>query len=243
MHKAQTLWKFRIAGFLCAMEIASGCSSDTSSMTLPIDYYQGELSAALGVQGNQATCATCHSNDGSPRTGSTFTDIAFRSSFNAGASKTLLEAINVCVSEWMGGRELKSADSEFLQLKSYLESLSDPSKKTPNLIQPEVLANTAAYEAAYQGGNAILGMAKYRVACAGCHSGGLHVGQAQAPQALSIRTYSIGRISQKVRTSGSPLSGTSEPVDSTPGPMPFFELGDLPSADLKDIVAYVRGSP
>jgi hypothetical protein len=32
----------------------------------------------------------------------------------------------------------------------------------------------------------------------------------------------------------------SDPSDSTPGPMPFFELAELSMQDLKDIIAHVR---
>lgn len=208
----------------------------------PIEYYRGSLSAKLGAESNQATCATCHSNDGSPRSGNTLKDIAFHSSFKGGNAKTLLEAANACITGWMGGKALTTTDKAWRELKGYLESISDPSKTTPNPLAPEVLADEAAYEAAYQGGDATAGEAKYIKACASCHDTKLVVGSSRSPGRAGLRRESVGRIAQQVRTAGPPPSGTMEPNDSTPGPMTFFEPSELSKQDLADIIAYVRAA-
>jgi len=54
-----------------------------------------------------------------------------------------------------------------------------------------------------------------------------------------LKTKTIGRIAQQVRTSGPPPSGTGDAMDLTPGPMPFFEPDELSAQDLEDIIAYV----
>ncbi|MCB9552230.1 MAG: hypothetical protein H6705_10170 [Myxococcales bacterium] len=71
-------------------------------------YFDGEESAALGADGNEARCATCHSNDGTRRgfSGATMQDIAFRTSFKGGDAPDLLAATNACVTGWMGGEAL-----------------------------------------------------------------------------------------------------------------------------------------
>lgn len=208
----------------------------------PIEYYRGSLSAKLGAQGNQATCATCHSNDGSPRSGNTLKDIAFHTSFKGGGAKTLLEAANACIKGWMGGNALTTTDKAWRELKGYLESISNPSKITPNPLAPEVLADEAAYEAEYKGGDATAGAAKYAKACGSCHDTKLVVGSSPSPGRAVLRGIGVGRIAQQVRTAGPPPSGMMDPSDSTPGPMTFFEPSELSKQDLADIIAYARSA-
>lgn len=50
----------------------------------------------------------------------------------------------------------------------------------------------------------------------------------------------VGRIAQKVRTSGPVPSGSADATDGTGGPMPFFEPDELSTEDLRDLIAYVR---
>lgn len=220
--------------------LLGACGQPAPPAPAPMDYYSGQASAALGAQTNQATCATCHSNDGTPRSGDTFKDVAYHTSFKGGDAKTLLDAANACVTGWMGGKALKDGDEAWTGLKTYLQSVSDPARTTPNTIAPEVLDNTAAYEAAYGGGDAQAGAARYAQACGVCHAGALRVNAAPALTKAALKGFSIGRLAQKARTSGPPPSGAMEASDSTPGPMPFFEPSELSAADLRDIIAHVR---
>ncbi len=205
----------------------------------PIDYYQGETSAALGLAGNQADCATCHSDDGSKRSGDSLKDIAYRTSFKGGDAPTLLDASNACITGWMGGTALTAGDDAWIMLETYLRAISSESVTDPNPLAPEVLADMAAYEAAYAGGDAAAGAAKYTANCGACHDANLKVGPAGSLSKATLGTYPAGRIAQKVRTSGPPPSGMSDTTDSTPGPMPFFEPEDLSEQDLKDIIAHL----
>ena len=206
------------------------------------DFYDGEASAALGADGNQARCSTCHSDDGTLTgfSGKTMKDIAFKENFKGGGAD-LLGAANACITGWMSGPALTADDPSYVALAAFLESISDPSVTTPNTIAPEVLADEAEYEAMYAGGDAAAGAAKYDTFCAKCHGGGLVVGQIPAYPKASLSGYTIGRIAQKVRTSGPPPSGTNDAADTTPGPMPFFEAEELPAADLADIIAHLKG--
>lgn len=206
-------------------------------------FYAGTDSAGLGAAANQADCATCHDNDGNKRgrSGASMKDIAYRSAFKGGDAPALLDGVNACVTGWMGGTALTAADDAYVQLLSYLQSISDPAVTTPNPLAPEVLADEAAYEAAYAGGDATAGAAKFLESCGGCHNAGKVIGTATAPAKSLIAGASTGRIAQKVRTSGPPPSGTADAADSTPGPMPFFEPSDLSVQDLKDIIAHLKG--
>ena len=205
-------------------------------------YYAGAQSAALGAAGNEADCALCHDNgdDRRGRPGNSMKDIAFRVDFKGGGGTTLLDAVNACVTGWMGGAALTATDESYVALRTYLESISDPAVTAMNPLEPEVLADEAAYEAAYAGGDAAAGATKYNQVCANCHAGGTTVGTESASEKSEIAQETIGRLAQQVRTSGPPPSGTADPSDSTPGPMPFFEPSDLSVQDLKDIIAHLK---
>lgn len=220
--------------FPLVLLLTAACGADDA-------LFKGSQSAALGAAGNQAECATCHSADGSlGASGNSLKDIAHRTSFKGGGAMTLLDGANACITGWMGGKALATSNSQWMSLEAYLKSISDPKVTSPNALAPEVLANEAAYEAAYAGGDATKGEAKFTSACGTCHGAALQVGSAKSPARASLAGKSIGRIAQKVRTSGPPPSGSADATDTTPGPMPFFEPKDLSVADLKDIIAYVK---
>ncbi|MBA3819057.1 MAG: c-type cytochrome [Deltaproteobacteria bacterium] len=221
--------------------VVVGCGGDSDSES-DVDFYSGTASAALGAPNNEARCSNCHSADGSTsgQSGASLEDIAFRSSYKGGDAPTLIAAANACIGGWMGGTAVTADDDRWNQLEAYLVSISDAAVTTPNGLAPEVLANEVAYETSYAGGNAAAGAAKYATFCAQCHDNALRVGMVATPTKASIKGLSAGRIAQQVRTSGPPPSGMSDPSDSTPGPMPFFEPAELSPQDLKDIIAYVR---
>ncbi|MCB9749100.1 MAG: c-type cytochrome [Myxococcales bacterium] len=205
-------------------------------------YYDGAESIALGASGNQVSCATCHSDDGTQagHSGNTFMDIAYHESFK-GNGADLLTAVNACVTGWMGGTALAESDDAFVGLKSFMESISSVDATTPNVVAPEVLDDELAYEAAYGGGDAAAGADAYATSCAICHDNALMVGAVAAYPKASLMGYTTGRIAQKVRTSGPPPSGALDMADSTPGPMPFFEVKDVSEADLANIIAHLQG--
>lgn len=219
--------------FLAACSGGGGTSS----------YYAGAASQALGAPMNEASCATCHSNrTGAPGySGDSLENSAYRTSYKGGGAPTLLDAANACITGWMGGEALTPTDPEWAALESELRAMSDPSVTAPAPLAPEVLANEAAYETAYAGGDATRGSAAYALYCARCHDEGLIVGRAPAYPRSALASFSIGRIARKVRTSGPPPSGMGDTSDATPGPMPFFEPEELSASDLRDIIAFVRG--
>ena len=206
------------------------------------ELYDGPASAALGDPGNQARCATCHAADDLPDgfAGDSLQDVAFRASFKGGEAADLRAATNACVTGWMGGAALTAGDPRWLELEAFLVSISSPSVTSPRALAPEVLADEAAYGAAYGGGMAFAGTASYGTFCIRCHDGKLRVGAIEAPALATLKTLTIGRIAQQVRTSGPPPSGTADASDSTPGPMPFFEPDELSPQDLANIIAFIR---
>ncbi|MBK8253955.1 MAG: c-type cytochrome [Polyangiaceae bacterium] len=202
--------------------------------------YSGPESAALGSSSNEARCSTCHSNDGTQDgySGNSMKDIAYRATFKGGMAD-LLGGVNACVTGWMGGDALTADSAEFVAFKAYFESISSESVTDANAIAPDVLADVAAYEAKYSGGNEMAGADVYAKACARCHDDTLTLNVVPAPAKTTLSAYSIGRIAQQVRTAGPPPSGTMDASDSTPGPMPFFEPKDLSDQDVKDVIAHL----
>jgi cytochrome c553 len=219
----------------------TSCGSSDGTVSGEV-YFSGKESAALGKTGNTANCSTCHGNEvgetGFP--GNTMANIAYHTSFKGGGAATLLAGSNACVTGWMGGTALTADSKKWLALEAYLQSISSIEMTTPNAIAPEVLANEAAYATAYAGGSATAGAAKYAKSCGSCHDNAIVVGAAPAISRTIMKSKSIGRIAQQVRTAGPPPSGTSDAADSTPGPMAFFEPKDLSAQDLKDIIAFVK---
>lgn len=208
----------------------------------PAAYYSGALSASLGAADNEARCSTCHTDDGTQvgYSGNTLMDMAYRESFKGGAAPNLIDGANACITGWMGGEALAAEDAEWISLEAYIQSVSDEAVTEANAIMPEVLADEAAYEMAYAGGDAANGEALYGTACGTCHDAELVVNNRVSFSLDVLAAYSVGRIAQKVRTSGPPPSGMMDESDTTPGPMPFFEMKDLPASDLADIIAYIK---
>lgn len=216
----------------------------TGSAGATPEYFDGELSASLGSASNQARCSTCHSTDGTREgfSGASMQDIAFKDDYKGGDAPDLLAATNACVVGWMGGEALAASDPAYLALAEFFESISDPTATTPNPLMPEVLADEAAYELAYAGGDAVAGAAKYDTFCAVCHDSALVVNSSPAYPKGSLGSFTVGRIAQQVRTSGPPPSGTSDATDTTVSPMPFFEPEELAASDLADIIAHLQGA-
>ena len=236
---------FLLPAFTFAASLGAGCSDPMDPdppAPDPIEYYNSELSASLGANGNQARCSTCHSNDGSVagRSGYSMMDIAYKDSWKGGDATTLLDAINACVTGWMGGTALTADDEGYIMLETYFQGISNPANSTPNAITPEVLDDEAAYEAAYGGGDAAAGEAVYNNSCAVCHDVALVVGTSPALSKVGLAAFTVGRIAQKVRTSGPPPSGLNDAADLTPGPMPFFEMPELSTQDLANLIAYLK---
>lgn len=226
-------------------ETTAGTGGETTGETAgagDVNYYNGDLSAQLGASGNQAKCSTCHSNDGSQESnsGNSLKDIAYHTSFKGGGQMKLIGGANACIVGWMGGTALTEDDAKWAALGGYIKSISAEDQTTPNDITPVLMADEAAYEAAYGGGDAAAGEAKYTAACGRCHDNGLVVNATAAYPKTTLAGFTVGRIAQKVRTSGEPPSDAMGP-DTTPGPMPFFEEKDLSTDDLKDIIAHLKG--
>lgn len=247
----KAIWTTGLAGALAIGALAACSDDDTDGAAAgagggaTMSYFAGVQSQALGAANNQADCALCHSTDGTTAglSGSTMMDIAYRTSFKGGMMLDLLGATNACVTGWMGGAALTATDPAWLSLQAYMQSLSNPAVTTPTTLAPQVLMDQAAYEAAYAGGNAAAGQAKFASFCGGCHTAGLVVGPAPSPGVAFLATVSVGRLAQKARTSGPPPSSMSDMqagTDTTPGPMPFFEPDELPDTDLSDIIAYIK---
>lgn len=121
---------------------------------------------------NNFTCATCHVVDpaapvvvpGRLDPGYNLAGAATRGSWWGGGSTSLLDAINVCIKEFMGGGPLARDSDAARQLDAYLEA-GAPATGMP---APFTFVRTAT-DLTELAGDATRGQEAYQKACARCH--------------------------------------------------------------------------
>jgi mono/diheme cytochrome c family protein len=190
------------------------------------------------ADGNTFTCSTCHalvepSPDRLRRPGHPIGNATRRSSWKNGKAATFLDAVNSCVTEWMVAPAWSATEPRFLALRAFLDAQSPPGPA------PDLSFEIVQPPADISGGNASRGRALFNETCVVCH-GTDGTGTERAPQiAGSIRSPSY--VALRIRTSGP----TSSPVYTslTGGVMPFWAKDRLDDGEVRDLVAFVTGSP
>jgi thiosulfate dehydrogenase len=138
---------------------------------------------------NTFSCATCHVvRDGEPAvlqyrldSGYNLADTAGRASWWGGYETRLLDAINVCVQQFMGGGPLAATDQRVRTLYAYLESHS-PTLQAPALpftIVREIVGRPALP------GDVSRGASVWSSACTRCH-GAPHTGAGRLTERASV---------------------------------------------------------
>lgn len=190
---------------------------------------------------NLFSCATCHEvvAPGEPTSsrilpGYNLYDTVRREAWWGGFEHRLLDAINVCVEDFMGGAKLKPEQESARTLFEYLAANSgdDPLPPLPFTV---VLDATALPQLQ---GDAQRGEDVYRRACAYCH-GQPHTGEGQ----ISARA-SIVPESTVSRFPDQPRAAVVEKVRhgryfNIGGVMPLYSLEVLSDQELADILVYV----
>jgi thiosulfate dehydrogenase len=137
---------------------------------------------------NTFSCASCHAVDpaapvvvpGRLDSGYNLAGAATRQSWWGGGSTTLLDAINVCVKEFMGGAPLLRDSDDARQLDAYLE-VGAPAMGTPAKFS-FVRITTPLAELK---GDAARGGEAYQKACYRCH-GEVHTGKGHSTGAATV---------------------------------------------------------
>jgi thiosulfate dehydrogenase len=120
---------------------------------------------------NQFSCATCHAVDpaapavvpGRLDPGYNLAGAPTRGGWWGGGSTTLLDAINVCIKEFMGGGPLARDSEAARQLDAYLESVPGP------MMPAEFSFVRSATALSELKGDATRGADGYQKACYRCH--------------------------------------------------------------------------
>ncbi len=185
------------------------------------------------------SCSTCH--DSVPvaqrttrRPGHTLHDAVRRPTFKNGRVADFLGAANVCRVDWMLASRWTDDSEDFLDLVSYLHSLSpvEPvSTYTWELSVPSVTGPS--------NGDAVIGCGVFHDSCSRCHGengAGTDAGPALFFPELGEVLYTPDFVREKVRLSGP--TGTVYD-DLIGGQMPFWTQEQLSDVELEQVVAYL----
>ena len=194
------------------------------------------------AKSNLFSCSTCHDTTAMAtrvRPGYTLFDSATRPSWWGGFETTLIDAINVCVTNFMeqGGKPLAAGDDKARGLYAYLTSLSpDPSP----MALPQTIVKTIVD---IPSGDAMRGQDAWKSACATCH-GDPHTGNGRLGTIVSIGPDdSITAHGTDPKTGARPI--VIEKVRhgkfyNVGGVMPLFSVEAISDAQLGDILKYLE---
>lgn len=183
------------------------------------------------------SCSSCHAvretdgfaGDGLRRPGHPLLNAPNRSSFKNGLFTEMLDAVNTCLTEWMNTSAWTETDTNWINLRNWLQDQSDdddPEEVTISIVDPPENLS---------GGDTAAGQQLFNKSCSVCHgeNGG---GTSLAPR-ITETGLEPNYIARRIRTSGLIDSGTYAGL--TGGIMPFWGADRLSDAELLDIVAYV----
>jgi mono/diheme cytochrome c family protein len=217
----------------CLALAAIGCNSSVDSP----EPDGMALYMATHDDGNTFTCSTCHAldepaADNIRRPGHPIGDAANRPSYKNGQLTELIDAVNVCRTEWMAAPAWSADSTEWLALQEFLSERAGDAPAEPltfETVQPP--ADTS-------GGDAMAGQDFFNSACVVCH-GENAAGTERAPL-LAGELLDADYIATRVRTSGTIDSVVYDSL--TGGRMPFWSADRLSDDELRDVIAFVLGN-
>lgn len=234
---ARTLFRMfgRIGLAALSFSVLLGCDSGSGDRTDPPPP-SGEDVYGLRVDGgNTYTCATCHAlaepaADGIRRPGHALGGAPSRRTYKNGRVSSFREAVNSCLTEWMGAEPWTAEDRRLAALEKFLGE------------QPSV-GDSVSFEivppaADLGGGDADRGRALFNRSCVVCH-GMDGAGTEKAPPIAGL-ALEPEYIARRIRTSGLPSSPVYDGL--TGGRMPFWAADRLTDAELRDLTAFVATS-
>jgi thiosulfate dehydrogenase len=211
---------------------------------------------------NPFSCATCHpvsvpvpgapppDNSSTARhsgpiyPGGNLFDVVHRPSWWDGYETTLLDSINYCLVQFMGGAALDATDPRARELYEYLNSVS-PDNPSPAL-KYTVVKDIPTLESLKATADGTRGKDVYDRACHGCH-GSIHTGEGKLGSKTSIVPEDT--INGPVCATLSDRLGCSRTVVvekirhgkffNVGGTMPLYYTEQLSDAEIADILAYV----
>lgn len=223
--------KCRFLTFLIAAMCLTwfGCGEDSEEMA----NFDGELLYRQPVEGgNTFACATCHAlsepaEDGVRRVGHALGGSPRRGSYKSGQLTDMREAVNTCLTEWMGADPWEAGDERWTALSEWLDA--QPGGTAAFLIQ------IVQPPADLSGGDKASGGALFNMSCSGCH-GQNGTGTERAPRVIGTG-LTADYVATRVRTGGSLTSAVYQGL--TGGRMPFWGADRLTDDELRDLIAFV----
>jgi mono/diheme cytochrome c family protein len=191
--------------------------------------YRSPISAASAF-----ACASCHAldepaEDGFRRAAHRLGDATKRPSYHNSRFTMLLDAVNVCLVEWMAAEPWAETDARWIELHRFLDA------RAPDGVAPLVTTQIVTPPAVLTGGDSIRGRALFNGACALCH--GIDGAGGQIGPMIVGTGLDAAYVARRVRTSGPARSAVY--VGLTGGVMPFWGADRLSDAELLDIIAFV----
>jgi thiosulfate dehydrogenase len=191
---------------------------------------------------NRYSCATCHLVvpkqplvlSGRFDSGYNLADVFARPSWWGGYAGTVLEALNVCVTEFMGGRRLQPEDAEARQLGAYLSAASGPEPQPP---APFTIVRAVTPLDGLTG-NPAAGAAVYTAGCVRCH-GAARSGAGRLDETFSIvPDDTIKAFGDRARHAVVEKLRHGR-FFNIGGVMPLYTLEALSDAQVADLLAYL----
>ena len=188
--------------------------------------------------GNTFSCANCHAlsetngiaADGFRRAGHPLMNSTKREHYKNGTLTEMLDAVNTCVTEWMSAQPWTATDTDWINLRNWLDDMSDVATAQP------VVIDIISPPSSLSGGDETAGHELFNNSCSVCH-GMDGVGTTLAPKITNIG-LEADFIADKVRTSGRKDSSTYSGL--TGGIMPFWGADRLTDDELLDIIAWLE---
>jgi thiosulfate dehydrogenase len=222
---------------IIAVVLVAGCGSESAVTYGRALFSDATVSTAAS---NKFSCSTCHAitpNDTRPLPGYTMADVTARAAWWGSNVTVLRDAVNQCVTDFMGGQPLSASDEKGRGLLVYLESLS-PDKTAPAL--PLTIVQNIVDVPSGDKNN---GKQIWDAVCGGCH-GAAGTGAGRISDLASIvPNDSIAGHGTDPKTGARPV--VIEKVRhgkyfNVGGFMPLFALERLSNAQLGDVLAYLE---
>jgi thiosulfate dehydrogenase len=191
---------------------------------------------------NKFSCATCHAKvAGAPAVipgrwdpGYNLEGVTARVSWWGGGAVRLLDAINVCVEQFMGGRPLVASEENARQLGAFLAQ-GAPTTALPPAPFSVVKTTTSLTELT---GDPAKGAVIYVAGCQRCH-GAVHTGSGRLDATVSVIPEDTIRVFPDRARAAFTEKLRHGRFFNIGGVMPFYTLESLSDADLADLMAYV----
>jgi thiosulfate dehydrogenase len=201
---------------------------------------------------NRVSCSTCHRlgpppglppveadgrHVGAIDAGYTLADSVHRPSWWGGDELRLLDAVNTCLTGFMGGKPLEADEDAARQIYEYLVTISpDPA---PPALPVTVVRTIDDLSALKDGADADRGRDIYDRACRRCH-GAPHTGEGRIDTRASfIPEDSIAVFGPTLARSAVVEKVRHGRLFHIGGVMPFYSLEVLTDEELADVLSYV----